>query len=59
MFDWLQKISDYLVFNALGLEEGSRAGEALNFFIYDTIKILILLFVIIFPYREGEKLPVT
>ncbi len=48
MFDWLQNISDYLVFNAFGLEQESHLAEALNFFIYDTVKILILLFVIIF-----------
>ncbi len=48
MFDWLQNIADYLVFNAFGLEKESHLAEALNFFIYDTVKILILLFVIIF-----------
>jgi len=48
MFDWLQNISDYLVFNAFGFEKESHLAEALNFFIYDTVKILILLFVIIF-----------
>ena len=48
MFNWLQNISDYLVFNVLGLEKESHLAEALNFFIYDTVKILILLFVIIF-----------
>ena len=48
MFDWLQNIADFLVFNAFGLVKGSHLAEALNFFIYDTIKILILLFVIIF-----------
>ena len=48
MFDWLQNIADFLVFNAFGLEKGSHLAEALNFFIYDTVKILILLFFIIF-----------
>ncbi len=48
MFDWLQNIADYLVYNAFGFEQGSRLAEALNFFIYDTVKILMLLFVIIF-----------
>ena len=48
MFDWLQNISDYIVFSAFGLEKESHLAEALNFFIYDTVKILILLFVIIF-----------
>ena len=48
MFDWLQNIADYLVYEALGLERGKHLAEALDFFIYDTIKILILLFIIIF-----------
>ncbi len=48
MFKWLQNIADYLVFQAIGLEKGSRLAEALNFFIYDTVKILILLFIVVF-----------
>ncbi|MEO8514261.1 MAG: permease [Ignavibacteria bacterium] len=48
MFDWLQYISDWLVYSIIGLTEQSHLGSALNFFIYDTIKILILLFIIIF-----------
>jgi len=48
MFDWLQNISDYLVYDALKLSEESHLAEALNFFIYDSVKILLLLFIIIF-----------
>ena len=48
MFDWIQKISNYLVYTALGMSQKSHLAEALDFFIYDTIKILILLFIIIF-----------
>ncbi len=48
MFDWLQNIADYLVFDAFCLEKGSHLAEALNFFIYDSVKILMLLFFIIF-----------
>ena len=48
MFDFIQNMADYLVFNALGLERGGRLSKALNFFIYDFVKILILLFAIIF-----------
>ena len=44
----LKNLADYIVFNAIGLAPGSRGGEALNFFIYDTIKIFLLLAVIIF-----------
>lgn len=48
MFDWTQNLADWLVYNAFGISEKSHLGVALNFFIYDSIKILILLFVIIF-----------
>lgn len=44
----LKSFADYIVFDQIGLLPGSRAGEALNFFIYDTIKIFMLLTVIIF-----------
>ena len=43
MFDWLVNLSAIFVFDNLGLEKGSHLGEALHFFIYDTIKIFILL----------------
>jgi uncharacterized protein len=46
MFDWLQQLTDWLIFSVLQLSPGSRVGGALNFFVYDTIKILILLFMI-------------
>ena len=48
MFDWIQHIADWFVYNVLGLTKGQHLAEALNFFIYDTTKILILLFVVIF-----------
>lgn len=48
MFDWIQCIADWFVFDILQLEKGQHLTEALNFFIYDTTKILLLLFVIIF-----------
>ncbi|QSV47233.1 permease [Geobacter benzoatilyticus] len=40
--------ADYLVFDLFGLAAGNHLGEALNFFIYDTLKIFFLLSVIIF-----------
>ena len=43
----LQQIVDWLVYSVLGLDPTSRVGESLNFFIYDSIKILLLLFVMI------------
>ncbi|MEP2024259.1 MAG: permease [Reichenbachiella sp.] len=48
MFDWLQHIADWLVFDVLNLTKGQHLAEALNFFIYDTAKILILLLAVIF-----------
>lgn len=48
MFDWVQNIADWLVIDVFGMDAGSRMAEALNFFIYDTVKILLLLFIIIF-----------
>lgn len=48
MFDWIQNIADWFVYNLLNLKQGEHLAEALNFFIYDTTKILILLFVVIF-----------
>ncbi|PQJ72820.1 permease [Polaribacter butkevichii] len=48
MFDWIQIIADWFVYDVLNLNKEQHLAEALNFFIYDTTKILILLFVIIF-----------
>ena len=48
MFDWLQHITNWLVYDVMSLSKGEHLSEALNFFIYDAIKILILLFVVIF-----------
>lgn len=48
MFDWLQHIADWLIYTVFGISAQSHLGEALNFFVYDTVKILILLFFITF-----------
>ncbi|MGK0414165.1 MAG: uncharacterized membrane protein YraQ (UPF0718 family) [Polaribacter sp.] len=48
MFDWIQNIADWFVYDVLHMKQGQHLAEALNFFIYDTTKILILLFVVIF-----------
>ncbi len=47
MFTWLDKLSVWLVFDLAGLPPGSHLGAALQFFVYDTVKILILLMLII------------
>ena len=46
MFDWVQRLADVLVYEVFDLEKGGKAGDALNFFIFDSIKIFILLFFI-------------
>ncbi len=48
MFEWTQNFADWIVYSVLKIEAETAVGSALNFFIYDTIKILILLFLIVF-----------
>ena len=48
MFTPIQKFADFLIYNALGISKESRLGSALNFFVFDTIKIFILLLIIIY-----------
>lgn len=62
MFDWLQHFADWLIYSVFGIDATSHLGTALNFFVYDVIKILILLFIIVFimgivnAYLPIEKL---
>lgn len=42
----IQQFADWLVYSVMGLDSASPLGTAVNFFFYDTIKILILLFFI-------------
>ncbi len=42
----IQSFADWLVYEVFGLDSGSRLAVSVNFFFYDTIKILILLFFI-------------
>ncbi len=44
----LSELTQYLVFDVFGLTLGTRLGEVVHFFVYDTIKIFLLLSVIIF-----------
>ncbi len=48
MFDWVQHLADWLIYGLFHLEKGSKVGDALNFFVFDTIKIFLLLFVVTF-----------
>jgi len=43
----LQKIIDWLIYSVFGFSPGSRLGSGLNFFLYDSVKILLLLFCMI------------
>ncbi|MDP3359151.1 MAG: permease, partial [Lutibacter sp.] len=62
MFDWIQHLADWLIYSVFGIGATTHLGTALNFFVYDTLKILILLFVIVFlmgivnTYFPVEKL---
>lgn len=64
MFDWLEYLSSVFIFETLGLDKQTQIGEAANFFLYDTIKIFILLIGIIFivsflrTYFNTEKVRV-
>lgn len=42
----IQQFADWLVYGVFGLAATSRLGAAVDFFIYDTVKILLLLFLI-------------
>ncbi len=44
----LKLAADYITFDLIGLIPGTRPGEALDFFLYDTVKIFLLLTTIIF-----------
>lgn len=48
MFTWWEKIVDYIIYSLLALDKEAHLTQALHFFIYDTVKILILLVVIIY-----------
>lgn len=64
MFDWWEKIVDKLVYQTWGMSSDTALGSAIHFFIYDTIKIFILLLSIIFivtflrTYFNTEKVRV-
>jgi uncharacterized membrane protein YraQ (UPF0718 family) len=47
-FTMLKSFADYIVFNLIGMAPGTHLGDALNFFIYDTLKIFLLLATIIY-----------
>ncbi|HMK61703.1 MAG TPA: permease [Dissulfurispiraceae bacterium] len=44
----LKRFADYVTYTLVGLDPAGHAGEALDFFIYDTLKIFLLLTTIVF-----------
>ena len=46
MFYYWEKLVDYFIYSLLGLDKASHLTSALHFFIFDTIKIFILLLLI-------------
>jgi len=47
-FKWLDKLVEKLVENVFGISMTTKLGSSIHFFIYDTIKIIILLGIMIF-----------
>ena len=62
MFDWIQHFADWLIYSVFGVRCRNSFGNSPDFFVYDTLKILILLFLIVFlmgivnAYLPIEKL---
>ena len=48
MQDYLQLFADRVTYSIFGIIEGSPLGSSVNFFIYDSIKVTLLLAVIVF-----------
>ncbi|SHF80639.1 hypothetical protein SAMN05444274_109103 [Mariniphaga anaerophila] len=46
LYYFLVPIADFFIYELFGLTSGTHLAESLHFFIYDTLKILILLFLI-------------
>lgn len=40
----IQRFADWLVCGVFGMSAGTHAGNAVDFFVYDSVKILLLLF---------------
>jgi uncharacterized membrane protein YraQ (UPF0718 family) len=48
MQDYLQLFADWVTYTILGLVQGSPLASSVNFFVYDSIKVTLLLAVIVF-----------
>ena len=48
IYNQLEPFSHFFSYSLLGLEKGSHLGEAIQFFVYDTPKVMMLLTLIVF-----------
>ena len=48
VYRYLHSMAFFLTYNVLSLQQGSRLGAAVNFFLYDTPKVFMLLALVIF-----------
>lgn len=48
MLDYLQVFANWVTYSILGLVQGSPLASSVNFFVYDTIKVTVMLAVIVF-----------
>ena len=48
LYRQLQPISSYLTYDLLSIKKGSQLGDAVQFFLYDTPKVMMLLTLIVF-----------
>lgn len=43
----IQQFADWLIYSVFGLDSATKIGESVNFFVYDTVKIYLLVLVIV------------
>ena len=48
VYSQLQNVSWFLTYEIIGIEHGSKLGDSVEFFLYDTPKVLMLLAVVVF-----------
>jgi uncharacterized protein len=48
LYRQLEPLSSYVTYNLLHIEQGSQLGDAVQFFLYDTPKVMMLLMLIVF-----------
>jgi hypothetical protein len=48
MQDYLQVFADWVTYSIMGLVQGTPLASSVNFFVYDTIKVTVMLAVIVF-----------